>query len=43
LLLCRKQRHYEGSADGEPAIGLWLHRDSGCFVGNAGDAPFIYK
>jgi len=43
LLLCRKQRHYEGSADGEPAIGLWLHRDSGCFVGNAGDAPFTYE
>jgi twinkle protein len=43
LLLCRKQRHYEGSGDGEPAIGLWLHRDSGCFVGNAGDAPFTYE
>ena len=43
LLLCKKQRHYEGSADGEPSIGLWLHRDSGCFVGNAGDAPFTYE
>ena len=43
LLLCRKQRHFEGSGDGEPAIGLWLDRDSGCFVGNAGDAPFTYE
>jgi twinkle protein len=43
LLLCRKQRHYEGSSDGEPTIGLWLHRDSGQFVGNAGDSPIIYE
>jgi twinkle protein len=35
-LLCRKQRNYEGSADGEPIISLWRHRDAGCFVGEAG-------
>jgi twinkle protein len=36
-LLCRKQRNYEGSSDGEPTIGLWRHRDAGCFVGTDGD------
>jgi len=42
LLLCRKQRHYEGSGDGEPTIGLWLHKDSGQFLGNATDVPVNY-
>lgn len=36
-LLCRKQRNYEGSDDGEPTIGLWRHKDAGNFVANAGD------
>lgn len=36
-LLCRKQRNYEGSADGEPMIALWRHHDAGQFVANAGD------
>jgi len=35
-LLCRKQRNYEGSADGEPTISLWRHHDAGQFVGEAG-------
>jgi twinkle protein len=35
-LLCRKQRNYEGSADGEPTISLWRHRDAGNFVAEAG-------
>jgi twinkle protein len=42
ILFCRKQRHYEGSGDGEPAIGLWLHRDSGQFTGNPGESPKTY-
>lgn len=42
LVLCRKQRHYEGNGDGEPTIGLWLHKDSAQFVGAAGDEPFFY-
>lgn len=37
FLLCRKQRNYEGNADGEPNIGLWRHRDAGNFIANAGD------
>jgi twinkle protein len=36
-LLCRKQRHYEGSFDGEPTISLWRHRDAGNFVAGPGD------
>ncbi len=43
-LLCRKQRNYEGSGDGEPTIALWRHRDAGLFVGNADDqAPTFYN
>ena len=42
LLLCRKQRHYEGSGDGEPTIGLYLHKDSGQFMGAAMDRPVSY-
>lgn len=38
-LLCRKQRNYEGSADGEPTIALWRHWDGGQFVGTDGDQP----
>ena len=36
-LLCRKQRNYEGSTDGEPSISLWRHRDAGQFIANPGD------
>ena len=43
VLKCEKQRHYEGSGDGEPAIGLWLHKDSAQFLGNAHDQPAIYE
>lgn len=35
-LLCRKQRNYEGNADGEPTISLWRHRDAGQFVAEPG-------
>lgn len=41
-LLCRKQRNYEGSADGEPSIALWRHFDAGQFVANQGDQPQMY-
>ena len=41
-LLCRKQRNYEGNADGEPMISLWRHRDAGQFVAEAaGYAQFF--
>ena len=35
-LLCRKQRNYEGSDDGEPSIRLWRHQDAGQFVADPG-------
>ena len=41
-LLCRKQRNYEGSDDGEPSIGLWFHRDSTQYVAEAGDRPMFF-
>ena len=41
-LLCRKQRNYEGSADGEPTISLWRHRDAGQFVAEPGVAPLFF-
>ena len=42
LLLCRKQRHYEGSGDGEPTIPLWIHKDSGQFIGTPTESPTTY-
>ena len=41
-LLCRKQRNYEGSEDGEPSIGLWMHRDSSQFLGSPTDEPMLF-
>jgi twinkle protein len=41
-LLCRKQRNYEGSAEGEPTIKLWFHRDAQQYVGDAGDSPMFF-
>lgn len=41
-LLCRKQRNYEGSADGEPTISLWRERQSGQLVAADGDAPQFF-
>lgn len=41
-LLCRKQRNYEGSDEGEPTIKLWYHRDAQQYVGAPGDAPMFF-
>jgi len=38
-LLCRKQRNYEGSGEGEPTIKLWFHRDAQQYIAEAGDLP----
>ncbi len=35
VLYCKKNRNHEGMADGEPTIALWLHRESGQFLGSA--------
>ena len=41
-LLCRKQRNYEGSEDGEPTISLWRHRDAGQFISDADGSPLFF-
>lgn len=41
-LLCRKQRNYEGSEDGEPIISLWRHHDAGHFISEAGGSPLFF-
>tara|TARA_R110000772_G_scaffold7311_1_gene25023 strand:+ start:1963 stop:2946 length:984 start_codon:yes stop_codon:yes gene_type:complete len=41
-LLCRKQRNYEGSDDGEPSIKLWFHRDAQQYIGEKGDKPMYF-
>jgi len=43
ILYCKKQRNYEGTGDGEPTIGLWLHRDSGQFLGSAHESPMSFQ
>lgn len=42
LLLCRKQRNYEGSGEGEPTIKLWFHRDAQQYVAQATDGPMFF-
>lgn len=42
FLLIRKQRNYPGSGDGEPAIKLWLERDSAQFKGDPGDPVMFF-
>lgn len=42
ILYCKKQRNYEGVDEGEPTIGLWLHRDSGQFLGSAYESPMSF-
>lgn len=41
-LLCRKQRNYEGNADGEPTISLWRNRDAGNYVAEPGIAAQFF-
>lgn len=42
MLMCRKQRNYEGNGEGEPSIALWFHKDAGQFVGIDGDRPMFF-
>lgn len=41
-LLCRKQRNYEGSGEGEPTIKLWFHRDAQQYLADAPDEPMYF-
>lgn len=43
MLLCRKQRNYDGSGDGEPSIALWFDRDAGQFVGSMEDGVMDFR
>lgn len=43
MLLCRKQRNYDGSGDGEPSIALWFDRDAGQFVGSPSDGVMDFR
>lgn len=42
LLICRKQRNYEGNADGEPRITLWRHYDAGQFLAHHGEKAMFF-
>jgi len=41
-LLCRKQRNFEGSGEGEPTIKLWFHRDAQQYIPEATSAPLWF-
>ena len=41
-LLCRKQRNYEGSGEGEPTIKLWFLRDAQQYVAQASEPPMFF-
>lgn len=43
MLLCRKQRNYDGSGDGEPSIALWFDRDAGQFIGSPSDGVMDFR
>lgn len=42
LLLCRKQRNYEGSLNGEPTIKLWFHSDAQQYLERQGEDPMAF-
>jgi twinkle protein len=42
LLLCRKQRNYEGSENGEPTVKLWFLPDAQQYVERSGEDPMFF-
>lgn len=42
-LLCRKQRNYDGSGEGEPTIKLWFHRDAQQYLAESGERPQVFQ
>lgn len=42
MLLCRKQRNYDGSGEGEPNIQLWMNREAQQFVAEPGDPAMFF-
>lgn len=43
VLLCRKQRNYDGSGDGEPTIALWFDKDASQFIGGPDDGVMNFE
>ena len=41
-LLCRKQRNFEGSGEGEPTVKLWFLRDAQQYVYSPADGPMFF-
>ncbi len=41
-LLCRKQRNYDGSGEGEPTIKLWFHRDAQQYIEAPNLDPLVF-
>jgi twinkle protein len=41
-LLCRKQRNYDGSGEGEPTIKLWFHRDAQQYLESPREKPMFF-
>jgi twinkle protein len=41
-LLCRKQRNYEGSGEGEPSIKLWFSRDAQQYIADPSDPVMFF-
>lgn len=41
-LLCRKQRNYDGSGEGEPTIKLWFHRDAQQYIESPRETPMVF-
>ena len=42
LLLCRKQRNYEGSENGEPTIKLFFHKDAQQYMETPREEPMVF-
>lgn len=42
LLLCRKQRNYDGSENGEPTIKLFFHKDAQQYLETAREQPMVF-
>ena len=42
LLLCRKQRNYEGSENGEPTIKLFFHKDGQQYLESPRQDPMVF-
>lgn len=42
LLLCRKQRNYEGSENGEPTLKLFFHKDAQQYLEAPREEPMVF-